>query len=118
MPQSWITGACGLGGGRAMGHVRIGATVYRAAPVVALGVLMVLADLTGQERDAASEFKAAKTSLTQQLRDKKKENRLAAVRKLESFATPEAAKLLLFQGLSSSDEDVRRDAFDALNRLN
>jgi HEAT repeat protein len=71
-----------------------------------------------QQRDVAAEFKAARSNLTQQLRDKKKENRLAAVRKLEAYPTVEAAKLLLFQGLSSSDDDVRRDSFDVLTKFN
>ena len=71
-----------------------------------------------QERDVAAEFKAAKTSLTAQLKDKKQETRLAAVRKLESLVTSESAKLLLFQGVASSDPEVRRAAFDALAKMN
>src|SRR5439155_26014286 len=81
-------------------------------------LLLVAATLQGQERDLAAEFKAAKSNLTQQLRDKKKETRLAAVRKLETFPTPEAAKLLLFQGLSNSEDDVRRASFDVLAKFN
>src|SRR4029079_2397080 len=34
-----------------------------------------------------------------------------------SFPTPEAAKLLLFQGLGSKDEDTSRAAFDSLAKL-
>src|SRR5690348_17326602 len=66
------------------------------------------------DRDVAAEFKAAKSSIQQQLRDRKRENRLAAVKKLETLPTVEAAKLLLFQGLGSNDEEVRRASFDAL----
>src|SRR6476620_4679565 len=80
--------------------------------------LLVSAILPAQDRDVAAEFKSAKSSLTQQLKDKKKENRIAAVRKLETFPTPDSAKLLLYQGLSSSDEDVRRASFDVLAKFN
>jgi hypothetical protein len=72
----------------------------------------------GQDRDVAAEFKAAKASVTAQLRDKKKETRLAAVKKLEGWVTPEAAKVLLFQGVGHNDEDMRRASFDALARMN
>jgi len=71
----------------------------------------------GQDRDVAAEFKAAKTSLTTQIKDRKKETRLAAVAKLENFPTPEAAKLLLFQGLGSKDDEVSRASFDSLAKL-
>jgi len=67
----------------------------------------------GQERDVAAEFKAVKGPLTAQLRGKKA-NRLEAVKKLEAYPTPEAAKLLLHQGMGSNDEDVARASFDAL----
>src|SRR5436305_1126121 len=60
-----------------------------------------------QARDAATEIKAAKSSLTHQRHERKQENRLAAVHKLESLPTVEAAKLLLFQGIDNSDEEVR-----------
>jgi len=66
-----------------------------------------------QERDVAAEFKAVKGSLTTQLRGKRA-NRLEAVKKLEAYPTPEAAKLLLHQGMGSTDDDVRRASFDAL----
>src|SRR4051812_13496739 len=66
-----------------------------------------------QERDVAAEFKAVKAPLTAQLRGKKT-NRLEAVKKLESYPTTEAAKLLLHQGMGSNDEEVRRASFDVL----
>jgi hypothetical protein len=71
----------------------------------------------GQDRDVAAEFKSAKAGLTAQIKDRKKETRLAAVAKLESFPTPEAAKLLLFQGLGSKDDEVGRASFDSLAKL-
>src|SRR4051794_28434950 len=92
-------------------------TAEKSFLVTALMALSVASSAPSQVRDAAAEFKAAKGSLTQQLRDKKKENRLAAVSKLEALVTPEAAKLLLFQGLSNNEEDVRRASFDALAKL-
>lgn len=70
-----------------------------------------------QDPNQAIEFRAAKAKLTSQLKDNKKETRLAAVTKLETYAMPEAAKLLLFQGLGSNDDDVSRASFDSLARL-
>lgn len=101
-----------------MSRVRIKALIRGAALAVALLLVGRSADAIGQERDPPAEFKTAKASLTQQLRDKKKENRLAAVHKLEGFVTPEAAKVLLFQGLSSNYEEVRFASFDALAKMN
>src|SRR3954453_21975922 len=89
----------------------------RVSAIASILLAMIAATAFGQERDSAAEFKAAKGNLTQQLRDKKKENRLAAVGKIEAFPIPEAAKLLLFQGLSNNEEDVRRASFDALAKL-
>jgi hypothetical protein len=66
-----------------------------------------------QDRDVAAEFKAVKGALTTQLRGKRA-NRLEAVKKLEAYPTPDAAKLLLHQGMSSNDDEVRRASFDAL----
>src|SRR2546421_7080232 len=67
----------------------------------------------GQERDVAAEFKVVKGPLTAQLRGKRA-NRLEAVKKLEAYPTPDAAKLLLHQGMGSNDEEVARASFDAL----
>jgi HEAT repeat protein/uncharacterized protein YegL len=101
-----------------MRYLQAAANGACAASVALMLLLSSPLPMRGQDRDVAAEFKAAKSSLTQQLKDKKKENRLAAVRKLETFPTTEAAKLLLFQGLSSTDEDVRAASFDALAKLN
>jgi hypothetical protein len=82
----------------------------------ALGVLLIIAlamPVSGQDRDLSADFRAAKSNIIVQLRGKR-ENRLTAIAKLEEFPTPEAAKLLLFQGLGSVEEEVRRAAFDAL----
>lgn len=83
-----------------------------AAITVALPLCAV-----GQDRDMAGEFKAAKTTLTAQLKDRKQENRLAAVAKLETYPIPDAAKLLLFQGLGSVDQEVKRASFDVLAKF-
>jgi HEAT repeat protein len=72
---------------------------------------------SAQDRDLATEFKAAKAGLASQLKDRKKETRLAAVAKLEAYPTTEAAKLLLFQGLGSTDEEVKRASFDVLAKF-
>jgi von Willebrand factor type A domain len=101
-----------------MSNLPNAAVAIRAALLFAVCLLTCTDDARGDERDLAVEFKAAKANLTQQLRDRKKENRLAAVRKLETYPIPDSAKLLLFQGLSSTDEDVRRASFDVLTRFN
>jgi hypothetical protein len=81
--------------------------------------LLVASILVAQEPGGiAAEFKAVRAAIQQQLRDRKKETRLAAVKKLETYPTPDAAKLLLTQGLSSSDDETRRAAFDVLASFN
>lgn len=87
------------------------------AVLVALIATALVTCALAQDRDLATEFKGAKASLTSQLKDRKKENRLAAVAKLEAYPTTEAAKLLLFQGLGSTDEDVKRASFDVLAKF-
>jgi hypothetical protein len=84
---------------------------------LAVFALTTAAIARGQDRDVAAEFKAAKAGLTSQIKDRKKETRLAAVAKLETFPTPDAAKLLLFQGLASKDEETSRAAFDSLAKF-
>jgi hypothetical protein len=84
------------------------------AAALSVCLLSLGAASAADEQDVAAEFKAAKSSIQQQLRDRKRENRLAAVKKLETLPTVDAAKLLLFQGLGSNDEEVRRASFDAL----
>jgi hypothetical protein len=101
-----------------MEQTQIAGVAARGALYFVMLLLCLPVPARGDERDVAAEFKAAKSSLTQQLRDKKKENRLAAVQKLESLPTTEAAKLLLFQGLSNSEDEVRRASFDALSKFN
>jgi hypothetical protein len=66
--------------------------------------------------DVAADFRTAKSKIIEQLRGKR-ENRLAAIARLEEFPTPEAARLLLTQGLGSAEEDVRRAAFDVLTKF-
>lgn len=80
---------------------------------LALVFLAGQAVASAQERDVAAEFKAVKGPLTAQLRGKKA-NRLEAVKKLEAYPTPDAAKLLLHQGMGSNDPEVARASFDAL----
>jgi hypothetical protein len=100
-----------------MGQVQFSAVISRAAAALALACFLAANLTLGQDRDVAAEFKTAKTGLTQQLKDKKKETRLAAVAKLETFPTADAAKLLLFQGLGSTHNEVKSAAFDALVKI-
>jgi len=87
--------------------------------IICLGwfVLPLWSVANAQDRDVAADFKSAKASLSAQIKDRKKETRLAALAKLETFPTPEAAKLLLFQGLGSKDEETARAAFDSLAKI-
>src|SRR5205085_1757782 len=90
------------------------ASLRLCALALFLSALFAWADVVrGQERDVAAEFKAVKGPLTAQLRGKRA-NRLEAVKKLEAYPTPDAAKLLLHQGMGSNDEEVARASFDAL----
>src|SRR5437773_9217437 len=89
--------------------------VKRIFAAIAVSLCLCVSALIafGQERDVAAEFKAVKGPLTAQLRGKRA-NRLEAVKKLEAYPTPDAAKLLLHQGMGSNDEEVARASFDAL----
>jgi von Willebrand factor type A domain len=74
--------------------------------------------LPADDRDLAAEFRSARPAIMQQLRDKDREKRAAAVQKLESYPTGEAVKLLLTQVVASKDEELRRAGFAALLKLN
>lgn len=66
------------------------------------------------ESDLEKEFRSSQRSIQTQLRSKNREQRLAAVKKLEAFPVVEAAKLLLLSGMASGDEEVRRASYAAL----
>ena len=62
------------------------------------------------ENDSAADYRAAKIAIQQQLRSKKPDDRIQALRRLEEFPLVDAAKLAL--GVSARDEstDVRQAA--------
>jgi hypothetical protein len=66
------------------------------------------------EGDLEKEFRAAQRSIQAQLKNKNREQRLAAVKKLEAFPVVEAARLLLMSGMGSGDEEVRRASYQTL----
>jgi hypothetical protein len=66
------------------------------------------------ESDVEKEFRASQRSIQTQLRSKNREQRLAAVKKLETFPVVESAKLLVLSGMTSGDEEVRRASYAAL----
>src|SRR3954468_20513748 len=98
-------------------HPALAQVDFRMFARFAVCALAITPLARAQNRDVAAEFKSAKASLTSQIKDRKKETRLAAIAKLENYPTPEAAKLLLFQGLGSKDDEVGRASFDALSKL-
>src|SRR5688572_12634477 len=71
-----------------------------------------------EEPANAGEFRTAKSSIVQQLRDRDKETRIAAAAKLANYSSADSIKLLLTQVVASKDEDLRRTGFEALLKLN
>lgn len=64
--------------------------------------------------DAPKDFRAAKAGITQKMKDRDAGKRIAATRELSAYPQVDAAKILMFQGLGSKHEDVRRAAFETL----
>lgn len=56
--------------------------------------------------------------LVRQMKSKKPDTRVAAVRQLQRYPTAESARLLTQQGLGSSWDDVRQTAYETLIKLN
>jgi von Willebrand factor type A domain len=79
-----------------------------------LTLCLLLAARLARAEDIAKDFRAAKDRLVRQMRDRKPETRVAAVRKLEEYPIVDAAKVLLLQGLTNDNEDVRQASFDTL----
>ncbi|MBC7852531.1 MAG: VWA domain-containing protein [Pirellulaceae bacterium] len=79
--------------------------------VVAMGVLPIA---RAAESDLEKEFRSIQRGIQTQLRSKSREQRLAAVKKLEAYPVFEAARVLLLTGLVSGDEEVRRASYEAL----
>lgn len=93
--------------------MRLLRTVGLAVLAIASGVSLARAD-----DDAAKEFRTARRSIQQRMRHKKPEVRVAAVRRLGEFPLVEAAKLLVEQGFSNPQEDVRKASFETLLTFN
>lgn len=69
------------------------------------------------ESELEKEFRSIQRGIQTQLRSKNREQRLAAVKKLEAYPVLEAAKVLLLTGLASGDEEVRRASYEALLKV-
>jgi len=67
--------------------------------------------LRAAESDLEKDFRSAQRSIQAQMKNKNREQRLAAVKKLEAFPVVEAAKLLVLSGMGSGDEEVRRASY-------
>jgi HEAT repeat protein len=67
-----------------------------------------------EESKAAKEFKNAKRGIQQQIKSRKPEARVAAVRKIADYPTADAAKVLIQQGFGSQDDDVRKASYETL----
>lgn len=66
------------------------------------------------ERDLEKEFRTAQRSIQAQMKNKNREQRVAAVKKLEAYPVVDAGKLLVVSGLGSGDDDVRRASYEVL----
>jgi von Willebrand factor type A domain len=88
------------------------------AALVAWSLLLSCRPAQSEEPATAGEFRTAKPSIVQQLRDRDKETRVAAAARLADYATSDSIKLLLSQVVASKDEDLRRTGFEVLLKLN
>jgi hypothetical protein len=84
-----------------------------ALPSLAVGLVLAI-HATAAENDLEKEFRSIQRSVQTQLKSKSREQRLAAVKKLEGFPVLEAAKLLHLSGMASGDEEVRRASYEVL----
>src|SRR5689334_22043453 len=125
MGQTWTLPNCKLGDltpgprppeNRAAGPAPYSATFPRCAMLTLrfsrcarwLGRLALCAALLSRisassaaDGDLDKEFHSAQRSIQNQMKSKNREQRLAAVRKVEAYPVVEAAKLLLLTGLAS-----------------
>jgi hypothetical protein len=76
--------------------------------------LLASSTVSAAESDLEREFRSVQRSIQTQLKSKNREQRLAAVKKLEGYPVLEAAKLLHLSGMESGDEEVRRASYEAL----
>ena len=90
--------------------------LFRAA---LLGLLLwPLKPAKPEEPASVPEFRTAKSSIVQQLRDRDKETRVAAAARLADYSSSDSVRLLLSQVVASKDEDLRRTGFEVLLKLN
>ncbi len=66
------------------------------------------------EGELEKEFRAAQKGIQSQMKNKNRETRLAAVRKVEAYPVVDAAKLLLLSGFGNGDDEVRRASYQSL----
>jgi von Willebrand factor type A domain len=66
------------------------------------------------ESNLEKEFRSVQRSIQAQMKSKNREQRLAAVRRLEAYPLVEAAKVLLLSGMASGDDEVRRASYETL----
>jgi hypothetical protein len=70
--------------------------------------------LRAAEGELEKEFHAAQKGIQSQMKNKNRDTRLAAVKKVEAYPVVDAAKLLLLSGFGNGDEEVRRASFETL----
>jgi hypothetical protein len=77
-------------------------------------VFSSLPSVFAAESDLEKEFRTAQRSIQAQMKNKNRDQRVAAVKKLEAYPVVDAAKLLVASGLGSGDDDVRRASYEVL----
>lgn len=80
-------------------------------PVVIVGVSAIAT------ADVERDLRAARQSLRTDVRHSHPEERAATIRKLEIYPTVEAARVLVLQGLASSEPELRRAAYATLLQI-
>jgi hypothetical protein len=92
--------------------------MFRAALLGPMLLLWPLKPVRPEEPASVPEFRTAKSSIVQQLRDRDKETRIAAAARLADYSSSDSVRLLLSQVVASKDEDLRRTGFEVLLKLN
>ncbi len=87
---------------------------WTVVAILLTGALAVVPSAPAAESELEREFRSVQRGIQTQLKNKNREQRLAAVKKLEAFPILESAKLLLLTGMASGDEEVRRASYETL----
>lgn len=87
---------------------------YRRVILILLALAFAVPSTRAAESELEKEFRLAKHGIQAQLKNKSREQRLAAVKKLEEFPVLDAAKLLLLSGMTGGDAEVRRASYETL----